>query len=88
MNQTDKYEIVFLIDLVFEKFPLFWPFWLLVLVVCISGRVWLSDFHGKLHVMKSGLEEAGRSKVLTHHSGYLQGKRWNREAERKSTGKG
>ena len=31
-----------------------------------------------LHVMKSGFEEAGRSKVLTHHSGYLQDKRWNR----------
>lgn len=31
-----------------------------------------------MHVMKSGLEEAGKSKVVTHHSGYLQGKRWNK----------
>ena len=30
-----------------------------------------------LHVMKSRLEEAGRSNVLKHHAGYLQGKRWN-----------
>ena len=38
-----------------------------------------------LHVMKSGLEKAGKIKISTHHSGNLQGKRWNRGAERKST---
>lgn len=41
---------------------------------------------GDLHVMKSELEEAGERKVRTHHSGYLQGKRWNKGQRRKSTG--
>lgn len=34
-----------------------------------------------LHVMKSGLEEVGKCNVLTHHSGYLRGKRGNRGRE-------
>lgn len=42
---------------------------------------------GDLHVMKSGLEEAGKGKVLAHHSGHLRGKRWNREQRGKVLGR-
>lgn len=38
-------------------------------------------FMEDLHVMKYKLEEAGKSKVVTHHSGYLQGKRWRQRGK-------
>ncbi len=43
-------------------------------------------FMEDLHVMKSGLEEEDKSLVRAHHSGYLQGKKWNRGQEGKVLG--
>lgn len=74
------------------KLPPLWPaFWHLVLVKMCAHQAAAGcggvTFMGDLHVMISELEEAGKSKVRTHHSGYLQGKRWNKGQRRKSTGK-